>query len=225
MYIVVAGAGLVGGDLARRLLGNKHDVVVIDEKKEICDKLYSETGVVAVNGDVAQIETLNDADVAKADVVVAATGSDADNLSCAILAKSLGAPQIIVQMRNPSYENAYKLAGADSIIRVTDLMINQMIIEIEKPKARRIVTISRGEADIFAVIVPKGAKIAGQSVKEIAQRDEFPSQCVFIAVNKRETEETTIPRGDQVIREDDELFMISTARDIKKAVNVLTATS
>lgn len=223
MYIVIAGAGMVGGELARRLVEDKHDVVIIDHDKEVCDKLYSEIGVVAINGDAAQIDILNEADIGKADVVVAAMIGDVDNLACAILAKSLGVPQIIVRMRDPAYEDAYRLAGVTSIVSVIDLMINQMIMEVEQPEVRRIMTIGGGRADIFTVIIPRGAKVAGRRVEDIVKNSKFPSQCVFIAVYNQETEEFAIPRGEQVINEGDEVFLISTAEDIKEAVDFLTA--
>ena len=129
MNIVVAGGGMVGGEPVLRLVENKHDVVVIDEHKDVCDRLYANTGVVAVHGRAEQVNTLKEAEVHKADIVVTATGNDAHNLACAILAKSLGVNRIIARMRDPAYENAYKLAGADSILRVTDLMVSQMINE------------------------------------------------------------------------------------------------
>jgi len=93
MYIVITGGGMVGGGLVRMLLDNKHDVVLIEQNKETCDKLYAETGVVAINGSATSIEALNEAGITKADVLVAATGQDADNLACAILAKSFEVPR------------------------------------------------------------------------------------------------------------------------------------
>jgi trk system potassium uptake protein TrkA len=223
MYIIVAGGGMVGGELVRRLVENKHDVVVIEQDKEVCNKLYSETGAIAINGNAARAEILKEAGVDKADVVVAATGNDADNLACAILAKSFGVPQIIIRMRNPDYENAYKLVGVTSIVHVTDLMVNQMIVEIEKPKVRRVMTIGGGKAHIYSVIIPQGAKIAGEKVEDIARNPKFPPQCVFIAMYNHETNELSIPRGQQVIDEGDELFLISTAEDIKKVADFLTS--
>ncbi|MCK4448302.1 MAG: NAD-binding protein [Candidatus Marinimicrobia bacterium] len=221
MYIVIAGAGMVGGDLARMLLEKKHDVVVIDQKKEVCDKLYSKTGVIAINGSSARIEVLKEANVEKADVLIAATVSDADNLACAILAKSFDVPQIIVRMRNPAYENAYKVAGANTIVRVTDLMVNQIMMEIDRPKARKITAVGEGRAYIFEVVVPENAKIAGNSVKDIAESPGFPSQCVFTGVYNKSREKFSIPRGNHVINEGDELFLVSTAQNIKKAVDFL----
>ena len=223
MYIVVAGAGMVGGELARKLVENKHDMVIIDQDKEVCDRLYSETGAVAINGNATHIEVLNEAAIRKADAVSAAMSGDAENLACAILAKSLGVPRIIVRMRNPAYEDAYKLAGVTSIVRVLDLMINQVMMEIEQPKVRRIITISGGRADIFMVIIPQGAKVSGKTVEDIAKNPKFPSQCVFIAVDNQEAEEFSIPRGERVINEGDKVFLISPAEDIKKAADFLTA--
>lgn len=223
MYIVVAGGGMVGGGLVRKLLDNKHDVVLIERDKEICDRLYAETGVVAIAGGATSIGSMIEAGIKKADVFVAATGSDADNLACAILAKSFEVPQVIVRMRDPAYKNAYVVAGVNSIVRVTDLMINQMMMDIENPQVRRITTIGGGKADIFIVTVPERAKVAGKSVKDIVDSRHFPSQCVFIAVYNKQTEEFSIPRGNQVINEGDELFLISAAENIKKAVDFLTA--
>ena len=224
MYIVVAGGGMVGGGLVRRLLDNKHDVVLIEQHKGICDRLYAETGVIAINGGATNIEALTEAGIDKADVVVAATGSDADNLACAILAKSFDVPRIIVRMRDPAYKNAYKVAGVSSIIRVTDLMVSQMMMDIENPRVRRVTTIGGGKANIFVVIVPERAKVAGKTVKDIVENRRFPAQCVFIAVYDQKTEEFSIPRGQQVINEGNELFLISTAENITKAVDFLTAT-
>ena len=223
MYIIVAGGGLVGGVLIGKLLDNKHDVVLVEQNKALCDKHYAESGVVAINGGATSIEALIEAGIQKTDVLVAATGSDADNLACAILAKSFDVPRIIVRMRNPAYKNAYRVAGVDSIIRVTDLMVSQMMMDIENPEVRRITTIGGGKADIFVIIVPEQAKVAGKSIKDIVSSRHFPSECVFIAVFNEKTEALAIPRGEQIINEGDELFLVSTTENIRQAVDFLTA--
>ncbi|MHC4573663.1 MAG: potassium channel family protein [Planctomycetota bacterium] len=223
MYIIIGGGGMVGGGLARRLIENKHDVVLIDEFKEVCDRLYAETGVIAINGSVARIEVLKEAGVEKADAIVAATANDVDNLACAILARSLDVPRIIVRMRDPAYENAYRVAGVNTIVRVTDMMVNEIIMDIENPRVRRVTTIGGGRANIFQVLVPEGARVGGKSVKDIAESQNFPAQCDFIAVYNQKTEEFAIPRGGQVINEGDELFLISPAESINEALDFLTA--
>jgi trk system potassium uptake protein TrkA len=214
---------MVGGRLVRRLLEKKHDVVMIDTDRDVCNKLYADTGVIAITGKATKIDVLKEANTERADVVVVATPIDADNLACAILAKSLGVPRVIVRMRDPDYENAYRVAGVNKIVRVTDLMVNQMLMEIENPKVRRISTIGGGRANIFMVMVPKGGVVAGLTIRQIAENKAFPEQCVFIAVYAEEKGEFTIPRGEQVINEGDELFLISTAENIRKVGDFLTA--
>ncbi len=223
MYIVVVGGGMVGGDVARRLLEGKHDVVLVDLDADVCRSIYAETGVVAIQGSGSDIEVLREAGAEKANVVVAATGNDANNLLVAILAKSLEVPAVIVRMRNPKYENAYRVAGVNAIVRVTDLMINEMLMEIEHPNVRRITTIGGGRANIFMVVVPPDAKVVGRSVESIAQSQAFPPDCSFIGVFNPKTQEFAIPRGRQVISERDQLFVISKPESIKKVVAFITA--
>ena len=224
MYIVIAGGGIVGGTLARELIENNHDVVIIEPNKAVCDKLYSATGVVAINGSASRMEVLNEANISKADVVVAATGNDADNLPCAILAKSCDVPRIIVRMRNPSYENAYKVAGVDKIIRVTDILVEQIMTNIEKPSVEKIASLGDGKSDLCKIIIPKNARISGKSISEITKDRKFPSKCIFIALYDREQDEFHIPRGRSIVGENYEIFFISPQKYVMKAVNYLTIT-
>jgi trk system potassium uptake protein TrkA len=101
-------------------------------------------------------------------------------------------------------------------------MVSQMLVEIENPDVRRITTIGGGKADIFLVTVPECAKIAKKSVKEIVDNRRFPTDCTLIAVYNQQTEELSIPRGNRIINEGDELFLISAVENIKKTVDFLT---
>ncbi|MCK4913180.1 MAG: hypothetical protein KAI59_04670 [Planctomycetes bacterium] len=107
-------------------------------------------------------------------------------------------------------------------MRVTDLMVNQMMVEIENPKLRRIATIGNGKTNIFIVSIPENAKNAGKNIKDITENHRFPNNCTFVGVYNPTNEKFETPRGNKVINEGDEIFLISTEDDIIKAVDFLT---
>ena len=77
-----------------------------------------------IHGSATDIQILEEAGAEKADVIACLMQYDADNLSCALLAKSLGEPRVIARLRDPRYGHAYKLAGIDHIVRAADLLFN-----------------------------------------------------------------------------------------------------
>jgi trk system potassium uptake protein TrkA len=97
-----------------------------------------------------------------------------------------------------------------------------MLMEIEKPQVRRIMTIGGGKAVIYSVSIPQGAKIAGATVESIGRNPEFPSKCVVIAVYRVDSQELFIPRGQQAVFERDEVFLISPGEDITAVSDFLT---
>jgi len=221
MYIVITGGGMVGSSLAKALFNNKHDIVVIEPNKDLCNKLYEESGIEVVNGNSSSASVLKEAGILKADVLIATSNDDAANLACAILAKSYGVPQIVVRMRNHEYAKAYKLVGVNSISSVVDLMVNQMLLFVEKPKIKRMMTIGNGKANIYSVVVPINGECVGKTVQEISNIPGFPSECILVAMYNQKKDILTIPRGNKRIFENDEIFLIASPEDIPKASSIL----
>jgi trk/ktr system potassium uptake protein len=222
MYVIIAGAGLIGRETTIMLTGNKHDVVVIDLDRAVCDKIHAETGAMVVHGSATDIRVLIEAGAGKTDVVIAVMDNDADNISCALLAKSLGVPRIIARLMDPSYEQAYKLAGVTSVVRMADLLLNQIIMEVEQPRVRKIMVLGGGKAQIYAVKIPDQARSIGMAIREITREKRFPKECVFTGIYREEEGEFIFPRGDYMIRGGDTVSLVSTTRYIKPATDFLT---
>ena len=221
MYVIVGGGGVFGGSLARRLVANRHDVVVVDRDKEVCEEIAARVGALAIHGPATNIDVLEEAGVQKADVAVGALPSDGDNLAFALLARNYEVPRIIGRMRNPRYEAAYKLAGVTRTINVADLFVSQLVLEIEQPKLRQVATFGRGKAAIVTAVVPENAFAAGKTVGEIGGDSSFPDDCIIAGIFREATDEFIIPRGPAVVQPRDQVFLAASAASVREAAKFL----
>ncbi len=221
MRTVIAGAGMVGRGLARRLMEGKHDVVVIDADREVCEQVYSELGVPTIHGSATSINTLEEAELDQADCAAAAMRRDSDNLCFAVLAKHMGVSRTIVRMRDPRYEEAYKLAGADRVLNIVELYVNQFTWEIEEPLIQELTAFGEGKASIVFVRVPEESQACGRTVEQIARSSDFPEDCVIAAIFRPETGQFIIPRGHITIEGGDRVYLAANTEDIQRAARYL----
>ncbi len=217
MYIVIAGAGLVGRGLAEALVESRHDVVVIDRDRAVCKYCSARLGALVVTGSATSIDVLEQAGIEKADVAVGTMRGDADNLAFSVLAKSFGVPRVAVRMRNRRYETAYHKAGVTTTVHVPDVFVNQLILEIEEPHLKRVATFGAGEAAIVVDHVPEGARVAGMSIGQITADPGFPAECVITGLYRGEAQDFIIPRGAARMQAGDRVFLVATPKDLRKA--------
>ena len=222
MRIIVAGAGVTGYLLLKMLVAKKHDVVVIDVDREVCEEVYAETGAMTIHGSATDIRILKKAGMQNSDVVLCLVRHDSDNIAISVLAKSLGVKSIIALLRKPEYEPAYKSAGVTTLISLTDLLLHQLMMEIEQPNVKSIMPLGGGKAEIYAVEIPPGAKSIGMTVREITEQRGFPQECVFVGIYHEDSDIFCIPRGDHDLKEWDTIFLVSNSLYIKPATEFLT---
>lgn len=222
MRIIVAGAGVTGYLLLKMLVAKKHDVVVIDVDREVCEEVYAETGAMTIHGSATDIRILKKAGMQNSDVVLCLVRHDSDNIAISILAKSLGVKSIIALLRKPEYAPAYKSAGVTTIISLTDLLLHQLMMEIEQPNVKSIMPLGGGKAEIYAVEIPPGAKSIGMTIREITEQRGFPKECVFVGIYHEDSDIFCIPRGDHDLKEWDTIFLVSDSQYIKPATDFLT---
>lgn len=219
MYIIIAGGGLIGKGLAVKLVQQKHDVVVIDIDPEVCEEIYAKHGAVTITGTATDLETLESAGIERCDVAVASLRNDADNMVFALLAKHHRVPQIIVRMNNAKYEDLYKAVGVENVARTTDLLIDQMLVNIESPELRKVIGLGSIEICIFNI--PEHAVCDQRTVAEITTDEGFPSSVAVTCIFQDVTGRFVVPRGDTRLRERDRVFLCGAREDIKKAVRRL----
>lgn len=220
MYIVVAGGGIVGSNLVKNL-AEKHDVVVIDMDRQVCEDIYSRFGAISVHGNATRVSVLRDAGIEKADVAVAVMGNDADNLAFTVLASDMGVDRILVRMRDPEYESAYRKAGATTIGSIMEMMVDKFIIDIEEPRVRRLASLGNGKAEISIITIPEHSPIKGQTVSEIASSDKFPDDVVIAGIYNEEDDELIIPRGNREIHAGSRVFLVATEENMHRAAEYM----
>lgn len=127
MYVVVVGAGKVGVSLARWLVAAGHEVAVVERQGSRCADLDDELGSVSVIGDGTEVGILARAGVNRADIFVAATDRDDDNLMACQLAKHrFGVSRTISLVHIPDHERLFNLLGIDLCINTTALLVVKM---------------------------------------------------------------------------------------------------
>ncbi len=221
MYIIIAGAGIIGSQIAKLLVKNGHNVVVIDKDKDVCDNIYNETGALTILGSATKLVDLKKAGAQYADLILCLMGNDADNISAALLSRSLGIKKIIARLRKPSYRNAYELSGVTTIVDVSEILLDRMIMEIENPILNKVYSISGGKANVYAIRILEKSRAVGMTIKDIATHKKFPEETVFMGILKKNGE-FNIPRGNYTIREEDLVFLVSKDKYINQAKDFLT---
>jgi len=224
MYIVIAGGGLLGRGLAARLVKGRHDVVVVDQNRSVCEHISSRVGALAIHGTATDIDLLEEAGIRKAEVAIGALPTDADNLAFGVLALNFDVPRVIARMRNPRYESAYKLAGVSRVLNVSDMLVRQLALEIEQPTLRQVAAFGEGKAAIVVVTIPEKARVHEKTVKEIAQDTDFPKDCVIAGIFREDVKKFVFPRGEAEVRSGDQVFLAADTDNVRKAAQFLHRT-
>jgi trk system potassium uptake protein TrkA len=220
MYIIIAGGGVIGKNLARQLVQQKHDVVVVEVDAKACEEIYAKYGAVTINGDATDLGILEGAGIERCDIAVAVMRKDSDNLEFALLAKHHKVSQIIVRMNDPKYEEVYKTVGVDSIARTTGLLIDQIMVNIESPELRKVIGLETIEICIFNI--PMDSKCQGKTIAKVVEQKGFPRNINFTCVFEDSTKSFIVPRGNTVLNAKDRVFLCGRRTDIKTATKFLS---
>jgi len=220
MYILIAGGGIVGRGLTK-ILSKKHDLVVVDEHYDNCEKISSKYGAVAIQGDATKIATLREAGIEKADIAIGVMGQDSANLLFALLAKNHAVKEIFVRMRDPEYREAYELAGATNIGHMVQMMVNKFVLDIENPNIRRVASLSKGKAEVCIISLDEKSKATGMKIMDIAGNKNFPDDIVIAGLFDTEKDTFIVPRGNTIVGKCNQVFLVGPRDAINKAYKFL----
>jgi trk system potassium uptake protein TrkA len=216
MRVVIAGAGRAGIAVGAHLLEAKHDVVLIDRDATVARRAFEQHGLVSMAGDAADISFLEEAELERADVVVAMLPRDADNIAVALLAQQAGAKRVMVRMRDPGYRPIYVAAGVNRILSEIEVFVGALATAIEHDAVRHSMILGQGEAVAFELALPQHASVSGRSVSEIAADPEFPKTVVFAGMSGPDGFEA--PRGASVVKSGMTVLLVAARDDVASAI-------
>lgn len=177
MYVIVAGGGKVGFYLSKSLLNEGNEVLIIERDAAKAESIREALGSVVLRGDACEARTLDEAGAGRADVVVAVTGGDEDNLViCQVAKRKFRVPRTIARSNNPKNERIFRILGIDATVSSTDLILQQ--IEQRLPGDVLVHLRALREADLELVEGEVGidSPLAGQPIRDV----QLPPETVIL---------------------------------------------
>ena len=223
MKIIIAGDGKVGAWLTRQLANEGHDITLIDSDAAILENTIAQYDVLSILGNCASMETLRQADVEHADLLIASTGSDETNLLCCMTAHGMNdALHTIARIRTPEYSETvhsmrdlFALSLTVSPERKTAAEIDRLL---KYPGFLRRERFANGVVELVEIRLTAGAaKLDGTPLHQM----ERATGCKVLVCAVVRDGETIIPGGDFTLRENDRIYVTAAPQELTKMLRHL----
>ena len=206
MYIIIVGGGRVGYYLARALLNEGHEILIVEQNAHFCDTINEEMGSICVRGDGCEAATLSEVGTGRADMLVAVTGDDADNMvACQVAKHKFNVPRTIARVRNPQNETLFKKLGIDVTVSATNIILEVIEKEVPTHTLTHLLTRDDRGLEIVEIRIPSGAKTIGKPVKEVPL-PEGTKLALLIPIDRP----PVIPNPNTTIHERDQIIALTT---------------
>lgn len=209
MYIMIIGGGKLGYYLAKTLAPERHKILLIEEDYNMCMKVVnelSELGVKVIHGDGTDIDYLRDADIKKADIFIAVTGDDENNLvACQIAKQFFSVPRTIARVNNPKNINVFKQLGVDSVVSSTALIADIIELEVDYACINNLLSLNVGNIRIKEINVTPHSQAVGRKIAELS----LPEGSIIISVIRGQN--VIVPDGQTVLHAPDHVIVLANA--------------
>ncbi|MBR3226990.1 MAG: Trk system potassium transporter TrkA [Erysipelotrichaceae bacterium] len=216
MRIVIVGCGKVGATIIEQLAGEGHDIIAIDINSRIIEDITDAYDVMGVVGNGNSYKVLKDAGIEEADLLIAVTDSDLQNLLTCLIAKKAGDCSTIARVRDPELHEEVDFLSEEMGLSMAVNPEKAAAVEIARlirfPAAIQIDTFSRGEVELMKFIIPENSEIVGCSLNEINRR--FQTNVLICCVERKQ--EALIPDGSFVLQAGDKVSLTSSSRELRR---------
>src|SRR2546425_11623815 len=198
MYIIIAGAGKVGWNLARELMQNDHEVTVIESNRDRYMTVEEELEHNVHYGDASELWVLERAGIVRADMVIAVTGDDEDNILISQVAKEKYLVEhTIARVNNPRNVEHFELLNIRPVVSATDLILRLIEHEVPHHGLVHLLDLKQEQLEIIEVEVTEAAPAAGRRIGDL----ELPEGCLVVSVLRNGS--GFVPKSDTGIEHGD----------------------
>src|SRR5215469_1723262 len=206
MYILIGGGGQVGYYLTKGLLQQGHEVLLLEKDKRRVGQLSEELGSAILRGDACEAQVLADVGCERADIVIAVTGDDEDNMVICQLAKArFNVRSTIARVNDPLNDDLFRKLGIDVTVSPTRTILHMIEAEIPHHTVVPLMTLGRAGLGLVEVTVPPDSPAAGRQLRVL----QLPASVNLALIVRAERNIT--PTGETVIEPEDRLFALVTA--------------
>jgi trk system potassium uptake protein TrkA len=203
MYVIIAGAGKVGWNLARELIAKDREVTLIESNHEKFRVVEEELEHAVQYGDASELWVLERAGIQRADLVIAVTGDDEDNmLICQVAKEKYGVQRIVARVNNPRNLPHFKLLGIQPAVSATDLILRLIEHEVPEYGLVQLLALEEEHLEIIELEVAQGSQAAGSQVQDIS----LPEGALIISVLR--SGRGFVPKADSLIEGGDQVLLI-----------------
>ena len=202
MYIIIVGGGKVGYYLAKQLVEDGNEVLVLEKDAAKCQQIADELGDIVLRGDGCEGVTLEAAGTGRADLFIAVTGDDEDNLvACQMAKNKFNVRRTVALINNPKNEAIFRKLGIDTTVSSTTLVLANIEQELPSHPLIPLLTIKGGGLEIVEAKVPPYSAVVGKCVGDLL----LPQQCLITVIIDEEgvpripTSDTSVRAGDEVV--------------------------
>ncbi len=203
-YVLIAGGGKVGYQLGRTLIQKGEEVLILEKRPQRYQFLHDELGENVLLGDACEIRTMIRVGLERADLVVAVTGDDEDNLViCQVAKRWFGVPRAIGRVNNPHNEEIFRLLGVDETISATRLMFQLIEQEVSTREVVPLSLMRKGDLEVVEVELPASSPALRKPVRKL----HLPPGCLLTAVVRGN--QSQVVTGETVLRERDRVVALT----------------
>lgn len=213
MNIIIVGCGKVGATLAEQLDREGHDIIVIDNKASALESVTNFMDVMGIVGNGASFNVLQEADIDKADLLIAVTGSDELNLLCCLIGRKAGKCHTIARVRNPQYNDEIEFIkeemGLSMTINPELETATEMAALINLPSAIEIDTFAKGKVELLKFQVPENSILSNMKVMNLSAKLHSN---VLVCIVERD-DQVFIPSGSSELHANDVISIVASHKN------------